>query len=731
MSIKEYIRVLKRHKWWVISWFVFIVAVYIVFVNYFEFVNFQSTGEITIDAEEVSVSMGSRNDSGGNMDQLGNPDWYVPVDLATSGYQRDAESGVVLREAFLKYMEIARMNPDKNNPGESAIFQPYTPMFEGDEPTDTNLKKLKECIDVKNLNANGSKLRFQAKTTNPHKSKWLVEAWIQAFEEFLKDKNQKNLKKVLEQVVERKAERKELLEETVEHKKMLQDTLVKKYGEQIIWEDGADRKREERQEVQTKLYDVEKEILSLRSQIKELESYTPDQWMVEVDDQSKVHELFNGLFTQRQSLMRELERLRVDFTDKHPQVIKKMAELNSLNAEFPKLAENIIRNEVKKLGRQLANKNAIREKLLADLEKLNREIVIISENKEKFDDANKKIKRITSDTDEISRYIDQIRDKLASLSTPITKNALPKEGQRVGENDNMKYYMILFGILIGWAFIYLLENMDDTIRTAHDVEKYVGLRVIGTVPMLSKGEEKLLHRIALKSPISEMMNTLSMIIQSWMLRMKGQAILIVSSKPGEGKSTFVSNLSVALCRGGEKVVLIDGDLRKPSLHRFYGVDNSIGFSNYLGDDFPADVENTDEAKITKIVHQTDVEGLFLIPSGPIPPNPVGLLKSDRVERLLNHLKTYIDTIVVDSPPLAMIDAGVLSTKVSGVVTVMDAGKVSKKEALASKHLIENVGGNNLGVILNKVTLEGEEYYYYFEGYSYYYGNSRNRKKKRS
>jgi protein-tyrosine kinase len=96
---------------------------------------------------------------------------------------------------------------------------------------------------------------------------------------------------------------------------------------------------------------------------------------------------------------------------------------------------------------------------------------------------------------------------------------------------------------------------------------------------------------------------------------------------------------------------------------------------------------------------------------------------------LNHLKTYIGVILIDTPPLAMIDAGVLATKVNAVVTVMDAGKVTKKEALAGKHLIENVGGNNIGVILNKVTLEGEEYYYYFEGYSYYYGGNRGRKKK--
>jgi capsular exopolysaccharide synthesis family protein len=331
----------------------------------------------------------------------------------------------------------------------------------------------------------------------------------------------------------------------------------------------------------------------------------------------------------------------------------------------------------------------------------------------------------------LEAHIDGLQDDLTRKEATVLESHRPppKEGVRQTDSPNMKYYVMIFGIVVGFAFAYLLDYLDDTIKTPHDVEKFVGMRVIGTVPLLSRGEEKLLHRIALKSPISEMMNTLSMIIQSWMLKIKGQSLLIVSSKPSEGKSTFITNLAVAMCRGGEKVVLIDSDMRKPSLHRFFGVDNSVGLSNYLEDSFEDSIDESEEARIAKIVHHTEVEGLFLIPSGPIPSNPVGLLKSENIDRLLSHLKTYIGVILIDTPPLAMIDAGVLATKVSAVVTVMDAGKVTKKEALAGKHLIENVGGNGIGVVLNKVTLEGEEYYYYFEGYSYYYGNSRARKKK--
>ena len=110
------------------------------------------------------------------------------------------------------------------------------------------------------------------------------------------------------------------------------------------------------------------------------------------------------------------------------------------------------------------------------------------------------------------------------------------------------------------------------------------------------------------------------------------------------------------------------------------MDNSVGLSNYLEDSFEEDVEESEEARIAKIVHHTEVEGLFLIPSGPIPSNPVGLLKSENVDRLLSHLKTYIGVILIDTPPLAMIDAGVLATKVSAVVTVDGCGQSDQERS---------------------------------------------------
>lgn len=728
MGLKDYIRIFKRHKWWIVGWFLLITLGYWFYESEIKPVRYYSNASFRVEGSQPDKDPRATNlKSTFSEGELGSDILFRGAKLSPEVRKESMLSDPVMTRAFKTYSKIASKNSNLNSPGRSSLNQSPYPVFEDNAPTKANIKKFKDCLEIEITRTYSFVIK--AHSTNKYKAKWMVESFLQAYEVFEEESSQRRIRDVLDQNDQRLVERKDAINDLKEQKRMLLDKLSKKYGKHIVWEKGPDRKLEERGEIREKVNLIEKDLLRLKSEIKEFEIHDPDRWLINDGENSKIVELQNDLYSKREQLQQELAAMRIDFTDKHPQVVKKLAELNSLNTAFPKLAKDIIDNKVRELKRNHTNKETNLKVLLRELESVNHEIEIISNNYQKFQEFDRKIEKSAGDVARLEVYIDQLQDKITGEKRPVERTKEPFDGIMRDDTPNTIYYIMIFGVVIGLGFAYILEYLDDTIRTAHDVEKFVGLRVIGTVPLLSKGEEKLLHRIALKSPISEMMNTLSMIIQSWMLKMKGQVLLIVSSKPGEGKSTFITNLAVALCRGGEKVVLIDSDLRKPSLHRFFGVDNSVGFSNYLEDSFSTDVEDTDEAKIAKIVHHTDIEGLFIIPSGPIPSNPVGLLKGDNVERLLSHLKTYIGVILIDTPPLAMIDAGVLATKVNAVVTVMDAGKVTKKEALAGKHLIENVGGNSIGVILNKVTLEGEEYYYYFEGYSYYYGSSRHRKKK--
>ena len=731
MGLKDYIRIFKRHRWWIVGWFVLITAGYWFYDSALKHRRFYSVANIKVNSQNMDNGNEVRGLPKGVSHEDFDPDileHYAPPSMHSlksdmGGYQ-------VMLDTLKRYLILAESNPGQNTAGEHALNQEPYPVFKNKIHDEENVKRIKYCLKF-TANASNGTFDIKAHSTNQFKTKWIIESFVEAYSSYVSRTEQKAIKSVIESNKGKVEELIGTIEKIKEERSTKQDFLTKKYGNHIVWKEGPSRKLAERDEMLGKISVTYNELIKFESEVKEFDVYDPERWLIDDGEGNKIVELQNELYSKRETLRKEVAALRTDFKDIHPKVVKKLAELNSLDEAFPKLAKEIINEKIRTLKRSIRNRKLLNEKQDIDLKRFNKEIKIISENHQVFKDYDDKVAKNNTDINRIELHLDKYQDRLSILSAvdPVEIQKNPEAGIPENENPNQIYFIMVFGILIGLGFAYILEYLDDTIRTPHDVEKFVGLRVIGTVPMLSKGEEKLLHRIALKSPISEMMNTLSMIIQSWLLKMQGQALLIVSSKPSEGKSTFITNLSVALCRGGEKVVLIDSDLRKPSLHRFFGIDNSIGLANYLEDSFAGDVEDTDEAKIAKIVHHTDIEGLFVIPSGPIPSNPVGLLKGDNMERLLNHLKTYIGVILIDTPPLAMIDAGVLATKVNAVVTVMDAGKVTKKEALAGKHLIENVGGNNIGVILNKVTLEGEEYYYYFEGYSYYYGGNRGRKKK--
>jgi capsular exopolysaccharide synthesis family protein len=211
-----------------------------------------------------------------------------------------------------------------------------------------------------------------------------------------------------------------------------------------------------------------------------------------------------------------------------------------------------------------------------------------------------------------------------------------------------------------------------------------------------------------KSPIAEAYRTLRTNIQFVKAGEAVKTIMFTSTGPGEGKSTTAANLAVAMAQSGKKTVIIDCDMRKPVQHRIFGKRNK-GVTNYL-------VESMDP---TSLLIETEVRNLYLIPSGPIPPNPSELLSSAKMLELLDALKEQADFIVIDAPPtIAVTDACVLASKVDGVVLVLCAGQVRPEMAQKAKELITRARGHILGVILNRVEIDSDHAYYY-----YYYGSA--------
>lgn len=186
-----------------------------------------------------------------------------------------------------------------------------------------------------------------------------------------------------------------------------------------------------------------------------------------------------------------------------------------------------------------------------------------------------------------------------------------------------------------------------------------------------------------------------------------KTILITSSGPDAGKSTVAANLAIAWAQSGSRVALLGGDLRKPVLHQIFGVANFPGLTGYLTD-------NTSLEKI--IVSSKIVDGLDLIPSGPIPPNPAELLQSKRMTGLLEQLRAEYDYILLDvAPVIAVTDAAVLAGRVDGTVLVIRYGQVPHEIALQAKTFLDNANARLLGVVLNRVPLhESKSQYYYYQ-----------------
>ncbi len=218
-----------------------------------------------------------------------------------------------------------------------------------------------------------------------------------------------------------------------------------------------------------------------------------------------------------------------------------------------------------------------------------------------------------------------------------------------------------------------------------------------------------------KSVISESFRTLRTNIQYSNIDDEIKSLLITSSVPEEGKSTIAANLAISTGYTGKRILIIDCDLRKPTMHKKFGISNLKGLTNAL----------IGETQLKEVIYRGgELETLHILTSGPIPPNPSELLGSKKMQDLLGSLKDEYDMVIIDSPPVGLVtDAAILSTKVDGVLLVTAAGKTEIEVIKRSQGLLEKVKANIIGVILNKVDIKGKSYYKY--GYHEYYGEAEN------
>jgi len=301
-------------------------------------------------------------------------------------------------------------------------------------------------------------------------------------------------------------------------------------------------------------------------------------------------------------------------------------------------------------------------------------------------------------------------------------------------------FAFILALAFGVALALFLEYLDDTVHSTDDVERFLRLPALAVIPSMGAASAprrllstatalqkrnghngnghnpELLLNVNGRSPLAEAYRQLR---TSVLLSTAGRApktLLVTSSLPGEGKTTTAVNTAISLAQTSASVVIIDGDMRRPRLRSIFGLPDRDGLSSILSSDLSVD-------EMMRCIARDEASGLYVLGSGPVPPNPAELLGSDQMRKLIEVLSKAFTHVVIDSPPVSSFTDGVLiGSMVDGVLLVVHGGRSSRDVVRRSRQLLLDVGAKIVGVVLNNVSVRSHDYYYYYQRYyhqSYY------------
>jgi non-specific protein-tyrosine kinase len=266
----------------------------------------------------------------------------------------------------------------------------------------------------------------------------------------------------------------------------------------------------------------------------------------------------------------------------------------------------------------------------------------------------------------------------------------------------------LLGCVLAAGAAYVIEYLDNTVKSSEQIKRDLALNTLGAIPNIpfkSEAENRLVMLNSQSSAASEAFRILRTNLQFSSIDRPLHKVLITSPSPSEGKSFTSANLSVALARTGKRVILVDTDLHRPSQHRLFHQINHSGLTNAL---------LGDHGSLDALLRPTPVEGLRLLTTGPLPPNPSELLSTQRMRDILAELSEMADIVLLDSPPVTVVaDTASLSTDVDGVIMVLNVRSTTRDSAKRAVAALQQVKARLLGVLLNGVSNTNTGYHYHY------------------
>ncbi len=441
-------------------------------------------------------------------------------------------------------------------------------------------------------------------------------------------------------------------------------------------------------------------------------------------------------------LQLERNNLAVEVTDRHPRLQAIDDRIREIRTEM--------RREVGAQIAMLRNREEFLNRQIGELQQKNRELPTLELSLQRLqreaktnDDLLALLK--TKHQEALIKEAEQIEE--VSIVRPATEPDAPIGG----ETANTMLVGAVLGLAIGLVLAFVRENLDTSIGTIEDVESYLGVPVLGVVPHIDSREtvqrilerrpalaqidpEALLSHSLLithfdpKSPVAEAYRTLRTNIQFARMERSGKVLVVSSPTLQEGKTTTIVNLALTLAQSGQKTLLIGANMRRPSIHRFFGIEREPGLSNILvGSAQWRDCIRTvadilmGRFEMEDIMAAPGLDNLHIIEAGPVPANPSELLSTPAMAGFLLSVRDVYDVILVDTPPiLPVTDSAIVASQADGVVIVYQAGKVGRLVLKRAKVHVENVGGKVWGVVLNDVKTEIAGYAY-TQYYTHYYG----------
>ena len=390
--------------------------------------------------------------------------------------------------------------------------------------------------------------------------------------------------------------------------------------------------------------------------------------------------------------------LLVDYTELHPEVLKLTKSISSTKRSIRKALSSSLR--------QLKQRDSDIKKII---QKYNISLTSLPSQEKELAELSRPMK--VNET--VYQYLLQKRAETAILQSSTiadariidiaSENPIPIKPKR-------KLIIIvgfILGLIVGISVAFLRESLIYTVQNAEEVKKLTSLPIYGSIPYKRDNITKRIYAESFKNIRTN--------LQFLPGSEHNSIISITSSVSGEGKTTITANLAEALARGEKDVIILDLDMRKPSMHKKFNIENNIGMSNYL----------TMQYSLREVIKETDIYGLHIIPSGSLPPNPSELILSKMFTKLLDTLKTQYDYIIIDTPPVGLVTDAAIIMNYADISFAVIRAQYTRKEFVTN---IDSIAADNpqnrMGVILNATRLGREYGHGYSANYAYGYGNSK-------